>query len=63
MKELVEKLEISSRLCHDYLELSLLCEYETFWWQLMLEGATIVLPLKSFEREWNAYNFMKNVGN
>ena len=29
----------------------------------MLEGATIVLPLKSFEREWNAYNFMKNVGN
>ena len=29
----------------------------------MLEGATIVLPLKSFEREWNNYNFMKNVGN
>ena len=29
----------------------------------MLEGATIVLPLKSFKREWNANNFMKNVGN
>ena len=29
----------------------------------MLEVAAIVLPLKSFEREWNAYNFMKNVGN
>ena len=40
-----------SRLSHDHLELSFLTECETFWWQLMRESATIVLPRKSFKRD------------